>query len=215
MLPPIFKIHSVARSFIVIFILPLLFTMAVNACAEDKTFLYGDYYYGMTRDEFFKTGAAQCDDYPDGSTICNRQGIEFANFKWTQFFEFDKNGLTCVAFGQPMSWSRAEAAFIWFIQENYVPLKATAGRKSIDFTLFYNKDTKSEYEEEFYPFYNSLPSSDDFHAYFIKKSSLEKYETMDMMPKGIVIASIGATKRQGKMFICFESGRNFRITPIE
>lgn len=193
-------------------VLMLFLGMAFNARAEDRLFLYGNYYSGMSYEDFLKTGPAQCDDFANGKKICNRQKVVFAAGEWTQFFEFKKNALTCVAFGHPLSMTAISAAMAWLQDENYAPIEAEAGKKSISFLPLYDNN-KSEFEKEAEPFSQDLLGADDFRAYLIKKSILNEHKTMDKLPPDTMIVTLGGSKRRGTIFVCFETVENFTLEP--
>ena len=164
----------------------------------------------MSREEFLRTGKAQCDEYPDGSMICNHQGVIFAALDWTQFFEFKKDGLSCVAFGRPISQNTINCAMVWLMDENYIPINAEAGKKSFSFSQIYEK-SEDEVEKNYKNFSSDLPSSDRFNAYLIKQSLLKEYLTTDQLPANAVLASLGGSKRQGKIYVCFEAAKNVQL----
>lgn len=120
-----------------------------------------------------------------------------------------------MAFGQPLSMSAINAAMAWLQDEKYIPIKATAGKENLDFSLLYGKSEKQEFKKESEHFNNALPSSDDFTAYLLKSSILTQYRTMDRMPDDAIIVTLAGPKSQDKFFVCFELAKKFTISPLK
>lgn len=183
----------------------ILLAQACSVCAHDKTFLYGEYYAGMSREDFFKTGPAQCDEFSDGKMVCNRKNIIFAAQEWTQFFEFTKNGLSCVGFGQHLSSAAISAAMAWLQDENYVPIEAETGQQNLSFLPLYEENGKSGFKKDVRQFNKHLPTSDRFKAYLVKNSILKEYKTADKLPANAILVSMGGEKSRNTFFVCFET----------
>lgn len=199
----------------ILFLFFAILAMALDASAKAETFLYGDYYAGMTREAFSKTGAAQCDEFSGGITTCNRRNVVFASEEWTQFFEFNKDGLCCVAFGRPLSLAIIDNVLAWFEGEDYIPIKAEAGKNSVNYAFLYDKRGESEFKKETEIFNRGLPSADLLNSYLIKQSFLEELTDNGKLPANAIIASIGGSKSLGTFFVIFEPASNFTVYTLE
>lgn len=184
------------------------FAIALNVCAEEKIFLYGDYYNGMSLEEFFRTGVYNCEEFPDGNTVCSRNDMPFAGLEWKQFFQFNKAGLTCVAFGRAASREAIDHALIWVVLEKYAPLKIAAGRNSLDYVPFYGKDTQKEFEREAESFNRDLLSAPKMTAWLVKRALLEEYKSTGLLPADALVVKMGGARGTDEFYIAFELAAN-------
>lgn len=116
---------------IIAFILTLI--TATAAYGATKNFLYGEYYIDMNVEEFLERGKARCESSPPDEKSCERSGVKFAYFFWTQVFTFKENRLASVAFLRPLSLPAREQALEWFMEENYLPFMANDDTSVVDF----------------------------------------------------------------------------------
>lgn len=196
-----------------LFFLSMIFlAIAFNACAEEKIFLYGDYYNGMSREEFFRTGVSGCEEFPDDNLVCSHPDIPFADLEWTQFFQFNEDGLTCVAFGASASREAIDRALIWTVIEKYAPLKIAAGRNSLDYAPFYGKDSQKEFEREAGSFNRDLLSAPEMTAWLVKRALLEEYKSTGLLPADALVVKMGGARGTGDFYIAFELAGNSGLT---
>lgn len=117
-----------------------------------------------------------------------------------------------MAFGQPASKAAIAAAFIWFLEEKYTPIRAQAGKYSINYPIPYGENLEKEFEKE--SFNRNLPYASFLDAYFVKKSIRDKYKTIENIPENAIIATLGGTKMQGLIFVCFETAKTFTLFSV-
>lgn len=199
-----------------IFVAILFFTIMVNACAsraEDRIYLYGDYYYGMSEEEFLNTGPAQCESHAGDIKMCARENALFADLEWGQLFVFKDSGLTSLAFTNPLSLGVIDAALIWFQAEDFSPIMAKAGANSVNFLLLYDKNRKPEFEGEKEQFNSAVPSEDDMTAYLLKIPKGSGSQAMDKLPEGAIMATMGGSKSANLFYVSFQPAKNFICLP--
>lgn len=192
-------------------LLALAIFISGNVLAEDKLYLYGDYYAGMSPEELLKSGPAQCDKYPDNTMICNRAGVEFSGLTLTQFFEFKNDALNCVAFGGHLSPQIIMLFMEWLKNEHYAPISALASGKSIDFSLLYEDGRKQEFEKEAENFNRDLPNADSIKSWLLKSSVIDMIQDTGKMPENAILTTLGGSKSEGNMFLCFEPAKNYKF----
>lgn len=190
----------------------LFLLLAALACspafAAGKTFLYGDYYAGMSWRDFQKTGPAECDQFPE-RIVCNRRNILFANILWTQFFEFTGDGLTAVGFGLPFSPQLFARMMAWLERHGYEPLQMQANDKTLDLS---GTGTPAE-ERAAQEFKAYVPGARVFIASMIKEDYLMKLRASKdgRLPANCVVASLGSDRTQNAMYLIFGTGSEFKF----
>lgn len=184
------------------FLLLMFLAIPFGVCAEEKIFLYGDYYNGMSREEVLKTEELDCGNFPDDMAVCKGRKVPFAGLEWTQFFQFRKNSLNCVAFGILASGEAIDQTLIWLLKEGFVPINAEAGRASMDYANLLGK--KEEFQKEAERFAAELPSAPRLQAFFVKRSLADEYVATAMLPADAIVVKMGGINRGPELFISFQ-----------
>lgn len=184
-------------------LLIIFFAIAFNACAEDKIFLYGDYYSGMALEEFFRTDPADCEEFPEGEMVCGRENAAFAGLEWQQYFIFRQGALDLVAFGHSASRSAIDHVIAWFKSERYVPITGEAGGKKLNFLLELDKNRQGEFEREYERFNHNLSSASSLDFLLVKQSLLDEVKATGALPARIVVANLQGFSGLDSLYLSF------------
>lgn len=120
-----------------LWLLAALFLTSV-AYADEKTPLFRDYYYGMSRSLIASGNASPCTEVlgelagGPKDALCERDQIKYLNQNWHEMFVFDGDKLSQVDLLKKFDSGSYMAVIGDMINNKFMPVLMTQGEKSLD-----------------------------------------------------------------------------------
>lgn len=109
-----------------------------DAYADEKTPLFRDYYYGMSRSLIASGNASPCAEVlgelagGPKDALCGRDQIKYLNQNWHEMFVFDGDKLSQVDLLKKFDSGSYMAMIVDMINNKFMPVIMTQGEKSLD-----------------------------------------------------------------------------------
>lgn len=144
---------------------------ACSASANEKIYLFGDYFYGMSKEEALKAGALPCQEVnptvKDGDALCGSRPAILANALWNMIFKFQDGKLAAVVLSGGLR-AYTIANMLSFLEENhYLPALLKAGGGSLDMLSVLNDPDSPHSREVIRSFNNFIDDAPDFTVYLV------------------------------------------------